>query len=97
MLKKNLIFQLKKIMEDEEFLSKSTIGELIDDAQKKYIDELKKDKFIYNFIPTTTLKNVKYYSGKLNNIATSGTIGGYVGQNVGGYIYDALNYYNDDY
>jgi len=93
---KKLNLSLEKIMEDEEFLSKSTIGKSIDRAQKEYIDELKKDKFIYDFIPTTTLKNVKYYSGKLNNIATSGTIGGYVGQNVGGYIYDSLNYYNDD-
>jgi len=82
--------ELEKIMEEE--LESGTTTFLIDKAQKKYVDKLKQLPFINKYIPTSALKNINYYSNKLNNMGTTGAIGGYIGSNIGGYIYDAINY-----
>ena len=83
--------ELEKIMEAE--LEGGTTSFLVDEAQKKYVENIDKIPFINQYIPTTSLKNIKYGFNKLNNRGISGSIGGYIGSNVGGYIYDLFNEY----
>jgi len=81
-------------MENE--LETGTTSRLVDQAQKKYLENVQKIPFVNSFIPTKLLTNTHYGLNKLNNRATGASIGGFIGSNVGGYIYDLINDYEDD-
>ena len=89
----NLLLQLPLLLLLSLSLSSLPSSFLVDEAQKKYVENIDKIPFINQYIPTTSLKNIKYGFNKLNNRGISGSIGGYIGSNVGGYIYDLFNEY----
>ena len=91
-LLKKYEIEKERINEEIEYITNEESNILYDEIQRKYVDNLKKIPVINKYIPTNALKNIKYYSSKLHNMGTTGAIGGYIGSNFGGYIYDVLNY-----